>query len=58
MAAGAGPRRLALLQSAMPHVTVEQPGDLALDVDRRDWESTYGPELKPTSTFPCVPVIG
>jgi quercetin dioxygenase-like cupin family protein len=31
--------------SAMTHVTVEQPGDFDLGVDRRDWDSTYGPEL-------------
>jgi len=31
--------------TAMTHVTVEQPGDFDLDVDRRDWEIAYGPEL-------------
>ena len=31
--------------TAMTHLTVEQPGDFDLDVDRRDWEITYGPEL-------------
>ena len=31
--------------TAMTHLTVEKPGDFDLDVDRRDWEITYGPEL-------------
>ena len=31
--------------TAMTHVTVEQPGDFDLDVDRRDWDITYGPDL-------------
>ena len=31
--------------TAMTHLTVEQPGDFDLDVDRRDWDTTYGPEL-------------
>ena len=31
--------------TAMTHVTVEQPGDFDLDVDRRDWDTAYGPEL-------------
>ena len=31
--------------TAMTHLTVEQPGDFDLDVDRRDWDITYGPEL-------------
>jgi quercetin dioxygenase-like cupin family protein len=31
--------------AAMTHLTVEKPGDFDLDVDRRDWDSTYGPEL-------------
>jgi len=31
--------------TAMTHLTVEQPGDFDLDVDRRDWEITYGAEL-------------
>jgi quercetin dioxygenase-like cupin family protein len=31
--------------TAMIHVTVEKPGDFDLDVDRRDWDATYGPEL-------------
>src|SRR5262245_2675766 len=30
---------------AMTHVTFEAPGDFDLDVERRDWVSTYGPEL-------------
>jgi hypothetical protein len=29
----------------MTHLTVEKPGDFDLDVDRRDWDTTYGPEL-------------
>ena len=31
--------------TAMTHLTVEQPGDFDLDVDRRDWDTAYGPEL-------------
>jgi quercetin dioxygenase-like cupin family protein len=31
--------------TAMTHLTVEKPGDFHLDVDRRDWDTTYGPEL-------------
>ena len=31
--------------TAMTHLTVEKPGDFDLDVDRRDWDTTYGPEL-------------
>ena len=31
--------------TAMTHLTVEQPGDFDLDVDRRDWDTTYGPGL-------------
>jgi quercetin dioxygenase-like cupin family protein len=31
--------------TAMTHLTVEKPGDFDLDVDRRDWGTTYGPEL-------------
>jgi quercetin dioxygenase-like cupin family protein len=31
--------------TAMTHLTVEQPGDFDLDVDRRDWDTTYDPEL-------------
>ena len=31
--------------TAMTHLTVEQPGDFDLDVDRRDWDITYGPDL-------------
>jgi len=31
--------------TAMTHLTVEKPGDFDLDVDRRDWDITYGPEL-------------
>ena len=31
--------------TAMTHLTVEKPGDFDLDVDRRDWEITYGAEL-------------
>ncbi|MCD0484056.1 cupin domain-containing protein [Streptacidiphilus sp. ASG 303] len=30
-------------EHAMTHLTVEQPGDFDLDVDRRDWDSSYGP---------------
>jgi hypothetical protein len=26
-----------------PHV--RKPGDFDLDVDRRDWDTTYGPDL-------------
>lgn len=29
----------------MTHVTFETPGDFNLDVERRDWDDTYGPEL-------------
>jgi hypothetical protein len=29
----------------MTHLTVEQPGDFDLDVDRRESDTTYGPEL-------------
>jgi len=35
----------AMPATAMTHLTVEQPGDFDLDVDRRDWDTTYGPEL-------------
>jgi quercetin dioxygenase-like cupin family protein len=31
--------------TAMTHLTVEKPGDFDLDVERRDWDTTYGPEL-------------
>ena len=31
--------------TAMTHLTVEQPGDFDLNVDRRDWDTAYGPEL-------------
>ena len=31
--------------SAATHVTFEAPGDFDLDVDRRDWDDTYPPEL-------------
>ncbi|SIM48096.1 cupin domain-containing protein [Micromonospora cremea] len=31
--------------TAMTHVTVETPGDFDLDVERRDWEETYSPDL-------------
>jgi quercetin dioxygenase-like cupin family protein len=27
------------------HVTFEQPGDFDLDVERRDWDTTYAPDL-------------
>ena len=30
---------------AMTHVTVETPGDFDLDVERRNWEEVYRPEL-------------
>jgi len=29
----------------MTHVTVESPGDFDLDVERRDWEENYSPDL-------------
>ena len=35
----------ALPGSAMSHVTVETPGGIDMDVDRRDWEQAYPPEL-------------
>ena len=31
--------------TAATHVTFEAPGDFDLDVERRDWDDTYGPEL-------------
>ena len=31
--------------TAMTHLTVETPGDFDLDVDRSDWDTTYGPDL-------------
>ena len=31
--------------TAMTHLTVEKPGDFDLDVDRRDWDTSYGPGL-------------
>jgi quercetin dioxygenase-like cupin family protein len=31
--------------TAATHVTFEAPGDFDLDVERRDWDSTYGPDL-------------
>lgn len=31
--------------AAATHVTFEAPGDFDLDVERRDWEDTYPPEL-------------
>jgi quercetin dioxygenase-like cupin family protein len=31
--------------AAMTHVTVESPGDFDLDVERRDWEENYSPDL-------------
>lgn len=31
--------------NAMTHVTVEAPDDFDLDVERRDWDDNYGPEL-------------
>jgi quercetin dioxygenase-like cupin family protein len=31
--------------AAMTHLTVEKPGDFDLDVDHRDWHTTYGPDL-------------
>jgi hypothetical protein len=29
----------------MTHVTVETPGDFDLDVEPRDWDDAYGPNL-------------
>ena len=31
--------------AAATHVTFEAPGDFDLDVERRDWDDTYGPDL-------------
>lgn len=31
--------------TAMTHVTVEAPGDFDLDVEQRDWDDNYGPDL-------------
>jgi hypothetical protein len=31
--------------AAATHVTFEAPGDFDLDVDRRDWDVTHGPDL-------------
>ena len=35
----------ALPGTAMTHVTVEMPGGFDLEVDRRDWEQAYPPDL-------------
>lgn len=31
--------------TAMTHVTVEAPGDFDLNVERRDWDDAYGPNV-------------
>ena len=31
--------------AAATHVTFEAPGDFDMDVERRDWDATYDPEL-------------
>lgn len=31
--------------AAATHVTFEAPGDFDLDVERRHWDDTYGPDL-------------
>jgi len=35
----------AIPSTAMTHLTVETPGDFDLDVERRDWDDAYGPNL-------------
>jgi hypothetical protein len=39
--------------TAATHVTFEAPGDFDLDVERRDWDDTYGPSLARRSVSPA-----
>jgi quercetin dioxygenase-like cupin family protein len=41
----------AIPSTAMTHVTVETPGDFDLDVERRDWDDAYGPNLGARADF-------